>query len=154
GRPGLAKFASTWPYFLIAYGVGVGVIAQLFATVVERERLNAAERRFRALLDEASEAIRIVEPDQHRIVETNLADSALTGHPRSSLLGRDGRDFWPTDVEERGRWEKLLDETARAGAASAFGLQYHTVAGPRTIDLTCRRVEHDGRPYDIVIFRD
>jgi PAS domain S-box-containing protein len=154
GRPGLEKFASTWPHFLVAYGVGVGVIAQLFATVVERERLNAGERRFRALLDEASEAIRIVEPESRRILETNRADSSLTGHPRLALLGRDGRDFWPSDLEERRRWETLQEETARAGAASAFGLQYQAAAGLRTIDLTCRRVEHDGRPYEIVIFRD
>ena len=129
GRPGLAKFASTWPHFLVAYGVGVGVIAQLFATVVERERLNAAERRFRALLDEASEAIRIVEPESGRILETNRADSALSGYPRSSLLGRDGRELWPTDLEERARWEALLDETARVGAASAFGLQHRPRPG-------------------------
>jgi len=154
GRPGLAKFASTWPHFLIAYGVGVGVIAQLFATVVERERLNATERRFRALLDEASEAIRIVEPGSRRILETNLADSTLTGCPRSALLGRDGGDFWPADLEERTRWEKVQNETTQAGTATAFGLQYQAAAGLRTIDLTCRRVEHDGRPYDIMIFRD
>ena len=154
GRPGLEKFASTWPHFLVAYGLGVGVIAHLFATVVERERLNAAERRFRALLDEASEAIRIVEPASRRILETNRADSTLSGSPRAALLGRDSREFWPADPEERARWETLVDETARTGAASAFGLGYQGASGLRAIDLTCRRVEHDGRPYDIVIFRD
>src|SRR4029453_2991846 len=54
GRPGLEKFASTWPHFLVAYVVGVGVIARLFAMGGERERLNAAQRRFRALLDAPS----------------------------------------------------------------------------------------------------
>ena len=154
GRSGLDKFATTWPHFVLAYGLGIGVIAQLFATVLERERLIAAERRFRALLDEASEAIRIVEPATWRILETNRADSALSGCSRGELLGRDGRDFWPEDLEERSRWQAVLKETAAAGAASAFGLAYRSAAGPRTIDLTCRRVEHDGRPYDIVIFRD
>lgn len=154
GRPGLEKFAITWPHFLVAYVVGVGVIAQLFATVVERERLNAAERRFRALLDEASEAIRIVEPATWKILETNRADSALSGYSRPALLGRDGREFWPQDPEERGRWQALLKETAAAGSASAFGLGYQAAGGLRSVDLTCRRVQHDGRPYDIVIFRD
>jgi PAS domain S-box-containing protein len=154
GRPGLEKFASTWPHFLVAYVVGIGVIAQLFAMVVERERLNAAERRFRALLDEASEAIRIVEPATWRILETNRADSALSGYPRQALLGRDGHDFWPQDPEERSRWQTLLKETAAQGSASAFGLAYQAAEGLRAIDLTCRRVHHDGRPYDIVIFRD
>ena len=125
GRPGLEKFAITWPHFLVAYVVGVGVIAQLFATVVERERLNAAERRFRALLDEASEAIRIVEPATWKILETNRADSALSGYSRPALLGRDGREFWPQDPEERaaGRRSSRRRRPRAPPAHSAWGIK-------------------------------
>lgn len=155
GRPGLDKFASTWPHFLIAYVGGIGLLAQLFQDVVEREQLYTAQRRFRALLDEASEAIRIVEPETRRILETNRADSALSGMSRESLLGRDGRDFWPEDPDSRARWEALLAETATAGVASGFGLPYRGAGGAiRSIDITLRRVEHDGRAYEIVMFRD
>jgi PAS domain S-box-containing protein len=155
GREGLGKFASTWPHFLIAYIGGIGLLAPLFQNVVERERLAAAERRFRALLDEASEAIRIVDPSTRRILETNRADSALTGCPRESLLGRDGREFWPEDPEDRARWEALVTEAAAAGAATGFGLPYRPAGGSvRAVDLNLRRVEHDGRPYEIVMLRD
>jgi PAS domain S-box-containing protein len=155
GREGLAKFASTWPHFLVAYVGGVGLLGQLFQNVVERQRLSAAERRFRALLDEASEAIRIVEPATRRILETNRADSALTGCPRERLLGRDAREFWPEDPEDRARWEALAAESAGAGAATAFGLPYRPADGSvRSVDLTVRRVEHDGRPYEIMMLRD
>jgi len=155
GGAGLDKFASTWPHFLIAYVGGIGLLAQLFQDVVEREQLYTAQRRFRALLDEASEAIRIVEPETRRILETNRADSALSGMSRESLLGRDGRDFWPEDLDSRGRWEALLAETATEGVASGFGLPYRGAGGViRSVDITLRRVEHDGRAYEIVMFRD
>jgi PAS domain S-box-containing protein len=155
GRPGLEKFAGTWPHFLIAYIGGIGLLAQLFQDVVEREHLYVSQRRFRALLDEASEAIRIVEPATRRILETNRADSALSGLARESLLGRDGRDFWPEDPDARARWEALLAETATVGVASGFGLPYRGAGGAiRSVDITLRRVKHDGRAYDIVMFRD
>ncbi|HXD96215.1 MAG TPA: histidine kinase dimerization/phospho-acceptor domain-containing protein, partial [Candidatus Acidoferrum sp.] len=117
--------------------------------------LYAAQRRFRALLDEASEAIRIVDPANRRIIETNRADSALSGCPRETLLGRDARDFWPEDVDGRSRWEALAAEATTAGVASGFGLPYRATAGTvRSVDLTIRRVEHDGRSYEIVMIRD
>jgi PAS domain S-box-containing protein len=155
GRGGLDKFAATWPHFLIAYVGGIGLLAQLFQDVLEREQLYAAQRRFRALLDEASEAIRIVEPGTRRILETNRADSALSGMSRENLLGRDGREFWPEDPDGRARWEALVAEAATVGVASGFGLPYRSAGGAvRSVDLTLRRVEHDGRSYEIVMFRD
>jgi PAS domain S-box-containing protein len=155
GRGGLDKFAATWPHFLIAYVGGIGILAQLFQDVVEREQLYAAQRRFRALLDEASEAIRIVEPQTRRILETNRADSALSGLPRESLLGRDGHEFWPEDPDGRARWEALVAEAGKAGVASGFSLPYRVAGGAvRSVDLTLRRVEHDGHAYEIVMLRD
>jgi PAS domain S-box-containing protein len=155
GHEGLAKFATTWPHFLIAYVGGIGILAQLFQDVAEREQLYAAQRRFRALLDEASEAIRIVDPTSRRILETNRADSTLSGVPREQLLGRDAREFWPDDPDGRARWETLMAEAAAAGVASGFGLPYRDAAGAvRSVDLTVRRVEHDGRSYEIVMIRD
>ena len=155
GEPGLARFARTWPHFLVAYVGGMALLAPLFQNVVERERLYAAERRFRELLDETSEAIRIVEADSHRILETNRADSALCGLPRERLLGRDARESWPADGDGRARWEEMVQETAATGVATAFGLPLRAADGTlRSVDLTCRRVERGGRRYDILTFRD
>jgi PAS domain S-box-containing protein len=154
GHDGLDKFARTWPHFLVAYVGGIGVLAQLLQNVVEREQLYAGQRRFRALLDESSEAIRIVEADSHRILETNRADCALSGHPRERLLGRDARELWPADDDARARWQEVALQTAKSGTASGFGLPLQGADAVRAVDLTCRRVEHGGRRYDIMILRD
>ena len=155
GHDGLAKFAATWPHFLVAYVGGIGLLAQLFQNVLEREQLYASERRFRALLDETSDAIRIVESDSHRILETNPADSALCARPRQGLLGCDSREFWPAEAEARARWDDIARQLTRSGSATDFGLPFRAGDGTlRSVDLTCRRVEHGGRRYDILIFRD
>jgi PAS domain S-box-containing protein len=155
GHEGLAKFGAIWPHVMLAYVGGVGLLAPLFQNVIERERLSMAERRFRALLDEASEAIRIIDPSTRTILETNRADSSLTGCPREALIGRDGRDFWPLGGEDRARWEAIVEEAARSGTAAGFGLPYRPAAGPvRSVDMNLRRVEHDGRVYEIVMLRD
>jgi PAS domain S-box-containing protein len=155
GREGLAKFSTIWPHVLLAYVGGVGLLAPLFQNVVERERLSVAERRFRALLDEASEAIRIIDPATRTILETNRADSTLTGCPREVLLGRDSRDFWPQAGDDRARWEALAEDAARSGRAEGFSLPYRPAAGTvRSVDINLRRVEHDGRAYEIVMLRD
>ena len=155
GHAGLEKFAATWPHFLIAYVGGIPLLAGLFRGVVEREDLYAAQQRFRALLDEASEAIRIVDPASHRILETNRADSTLSECARERLLGRDARDFWPEDADGRRRWEALAAEAAVAGVATGFGLPYRATASTvRSVDLTIRRVVHDGRAYEVVMIRD
>ena len=155
GQDGLAKFARTWPHFILAYVGGIGLLAQLFQNVLEREQLYASERRFRALLDETSDAIRIVESDTHKILETNPADSALCGRPRGALLGSDSREFWPADARARERWEEVALQLGRSGAATAFGLPLRVGDGTlRSVDVSCRRVEHAGRRYDILIIRD
>jgi PAS domain S-box-containing protein len=155
GQTGLEKFHRTWPHFLAAYVGGIGLLAPLFQNVVEREQLYASERRFRALLDEASDAIRIVDTDSHRIVETNPADCALSGQPRERLLGCDSRQFWPAEGEDRARWEAIALQLGRLQTVNGFGLPFRASDGTlHSVDLTCRRVHHGGRRYDILIFRD
>jgi PAS domain S-box-containing protein len=155
GREGLHKFAATWPHFLIAYVGGIGLLAQLFQNVLERERLYASERRFRALLDETSDAIRILDSDSHEILETNPADSALCALPRERLLGADSRQFMPADTDDRSRWAEIALQLSRSGAVTGFGLPFLAGDGTRrTVDITCRRVKHGGRRYDIMILRD
>lgn len=155
GSRGLETFARTWPQLLAAYVGGIPLLATLFASVVERERLQAGERRFRAILDEASDAIRIVDGDTQRVLDANRADATLAGRPRETLLGEDARALWPPDEPARGRWEALQGDARRRGVASGFGLLYPRRAGePLTVDVTARVAEHAGRRYEILVIRD
>lgn len=65
-------------------------------TIVARRGLVQERERFRAVLDEATDAIRIVDADTHAILDCNRADCELSGLSRDQMLGRDSRPFWPS----------------------------------------------------------
>ena len=67
GAGGLALFSRVWSEYAVAFGVGIGLVARLFYDVAEQHRLAAAQGRFRAVLDEATDAIRIIDCDNQRM---------------------------------------------------------------------------------------
>ena len=138
GRYGIELFARVWLWLLATYVIGIGFAARLFHDVNEQARLSAAQERFRAVIDAASDAIRIVDPESHRILDVNRRDCELSGYSREEMIGRDVRDFWPLEAESR-----------------SFGLPYRTRSGAIvTVDCTYTVAEHRGRRYEIVVFRE
>ena len=154
GARGLALWSQVWLDYLVTLGIGIGIVARLFYDVTEQHRLAATQARFRAMLDEATDAIRIVDADTGTILDANRTDCALSGYPREELIGRNVRDFWPRDPELRAGREAARAETLARGFSRAFADPYQTRSGEIVpVDSTRRMVEHLGRHYEIAIFR-
>ncbi len=154
GARGLALWSRLWLDYLVTVGLGVGVMARLFHDVTEQHRLIAAQQRFRAVIDEATDAIRILEADTLQIVDANRADCELSGYPREELVGRNARDFWPDDPALRAGREASLAEARAHGFARVSGLAYKRRSGEVIlVDGTRRLAEFQGRRYEIIIFR-
>lgn len=150
-----ALFGRVWLPLLATYVVGIAFTARLMHDVVEQARLRAEHTRFRAILDEASDAIRIVDPASYRILDVNRRDCELSGYAREELIGRDTREFWPEEPELRTPREAAAAEARAHGASRAFGLPYRRRDGSLIrVDSTRRIVDHGGRRYEIVIFRE
>jgi PAS domain S-box-containing protein len=151
GERGLTLFAGVWPSYLVLIVVGLPVLTLLMRTIVEHRVFVQERERFRAVLDEASDAIRIVDADTHRILDCNRADCELSGYARAAMLGRDSRQFWPEAASGRSPG----GEAGGAGVARALGVPFLTAAG-RTlaVDCTRRTVAYRGRRYEILILRD
>lgn len=124
GDRGVEMVGRLWAPFLAAYAGGIGLTARLLHDVQERERLLAELGRFRAVLEDASDAIRIVEADTFRIVEVNRTTCELFGFAREELIGRDVREFWPAAPELRAPAEAALAETLAQGRGRSFGLGF------------------------------
>jgi PAS domain S-box-containing protein len=155
GARGLALFSRAWSQYAVAYGVGIGLVARLFYDVAEQHRLAAEQGRFRAVLDEASDAIRIIDCDSQRIVDVNRADCALSGCTREDLVGRLRREFWSEDPEARRLLEASFDETYATGFLETRGSPFRNHAGAVfPVDTTRRIVAFEGRRYEIVIWRE
>ncbi len=155
GARGLEIIGRAWLHLLGVTVIGIGVVARLFHDVVAEARFAEEHARFRAIIDEASDAIRIVDPDTFRILDVNRRDCELSGYPRSALIGRDVRDFWPEEPELRALRETSIAEARAHGFARAFGNPYRRASGDVIrVDSTRRIVDHDGRRYEIVIYRE
>ena len=154
GEPGRTLFARVWPSYLLLTVVGLPMLALLMQSIVERRLLAQERERFRAVLDDATDAVRIVDADTQRILDCNRADCDLSGFARDAMLGRDSRQFWP---ESRGRAarEEPSPEARGTGLARALSVPFLTASG-RTLAVDCSRraVEYRGRRYEIVIYRD
>jgi PAS domain S-box-containing protein len=155
GAHATGVLARGWMQMLLTCVLGIGIVARLFQDVVEQARLAAERQRFRAVLDEASDAVRILDPDTLRILDCNRRDSEISGYAVHELLGRDAREFWPADPALRARREASLAEARAHGTARAFGQPYRRRSGEIiAVDATRRIVEHARRRYEIVIYRE
>lgn len=155
GRRGLELFSNMWLAYFVTCVVGVTVMARLLADIVTQHRLGAERARFRAVLDEATDAIRIIDCDTQRVVDANRADCELSGYPREELVGRDRREFWPDDPEGRRVQETALAETYRAGIARTFASPFRTRAGVAiVVDTVQHTVRFQDRRYEFIVWRD
>ena len=155
GEPGRTLFARVWPLYLLLTVVGLPMLALLMQSIVERRLLAQERERFRAVLDDATDAVRIVDANTQRILDCNRADCELSGFARDAMLGRDSRQFWPESGGGRAAREEPSPEARGTGLARALSVPFLTATG-RTlaVDCTSRTVEYRGRRYEIVIYRD
>lgn len=110
---------------------GVTVHVRDVSERVERERaLEEGNRRFRAIFEDASDAI--VLGDEDGISEANPAACELFGVDRNDLRGRSLAEFMRNDRDFRSTWEAFLEIGRRRGA--------HQVCRP---DGTERLAEYD-----------
>jgi PAS domain S-box-containing protein len=151
---GLAQFATVWPSYLTLTVIGLPALALLMVSIVERHRLVQESERFRAVLDDATDAVRIVDAEAQRILDCNHADCEASGFSREQMLGRDNREFWPP-AAGGALAEQPLGEPGARGVARALGVSFRTGSG-RLLAVDCSRrvVEYRSRRYEIVIYRD
>jgi PAS domain S-box-containing protein len=144
-----------WLEMLLACVLGIGIIARVFQEVVEHARLDAERQRFRAVLDEATDAIRIVDTDTQKILDCNRRDAEISGHAREALIGQDARAFWPVEPPPRDEVETPGASDHRDGVVRVFGQPYRRRSGDTIrVDAIRRFVEHSGRRYEILIYRE
>ncbi len=155
GDYGARLLAHVWWVLLPTIVLGITLVGSILRDQVERERLLEERARFRAIVDEATDAIRIVDPDTLRILETNRKDSELTGVRREALIGRRVDDLWPSDPKTRAPHETFVRETLEKGEAISDALPHPTRAGkPFYLGGTGRVVEYGGKRFAVFIFRD
>ena len=115
------------------------------------QRLVAAERRFRALIDRTIDAIEVIDPDTGRLLDVNERACAARGYTREEYLALSVAEI-DLRVAERS-WEATRDEVRRLGSC-VFESEHRRKDGsvfPVEVNITYISLDRD---YLLAVVRD
>ena len=142
----------------------LSIIASQSAQIVENARLyeelqrrshelQESEKKYRALMQEAGEAILLADLDTRRIIEVNEQAEKLTTVPREALRGRTLADVVPVEeFADAATFEKMQQDghlqysnvrLERRGAAPSYvdvGVSLVSYGGNRIVQVICHDV--------------
>lgn len=155
GEHGSRLLGRVWGPLVLTFVLAIPLVGRLLQDQIERERVLEERTRFRAILDEATDAIRIIDPDSRRILEANRRDSELTALAREALIGRHLEDLWPRDAGDRVAHERFVREALEKGEAASDTLPHVSPNGQRSyLGGTGRVVRYGGKRFAVFIYRD
>ncbi|NNF57058.1 MAG: response regulator [Rhodothermaceae bacterium] len=144
--------ANVWIVWACAASTALVIYVVAYAKIKAEELVVASEHRYHTLMNAASDAIFIAEPDTGRLLDANQKALEFTGQSLEAFRRMRLRDLFPEP--DRDHYAALLD-------AHVFGEEPITedlfIVGesgePIPVDLSASRVDIDGRPVIQCIFR-
>jgi hypothetical protein len=140
---------SAWIGFARALSLQFG---QTVALGQSLKRLAASEGRYRALTEQANDAILIMDTEP-RVLEANLRAEQLLGRPRAQILGRAYRDFVvPSESED---FERRHQDLLAAGRLRVEGRHLLRPDGDTVpVEVSAALVKLAEQPVIVAIFHD
>jgi PAS domain S-box-containing protein len=157
---GLRKDGSAFPVEVhgrrMELGGKVGVMGTLIDNTERKraeEELRAAETRFRAFVDHASDAF-TVHDDAGYIVDANRQACENLGYTREELIGMHPREFDPGIAADEAL-SRQVNQRLRAGETFAFEAMYRRKDGTLfPAEVRVRPFRHGGRDFGLALTRD
>ncbi|MFP4272428.1 MAG: PAS domain S-box protein [Halothiobacillaceae bacterium] len=124
--------------------------------ITDRKRLEQAlrerENLFRTLFRNLPDGVLLIEPDTRRPVEFNMAACRTLGYDEREFARLTLADI---DTQESADEMRARIERLHAGSEESFQARHrHRNGHTIPVQVTARRVEIDGRPYMLAVFRD
>jgi len=159
----LVSDAHTISVFQSYKGVGFVALSALLIYAVVRKELGARERaeaalaaseeRYRTLVDQANDAIVVIDAETGLIVDANRKAGELVGMPREKLLGMHQLDLYP--AAEHDRCQGFFAEAIRKGKLLVeSGCISHRDGRTLPVEISLSVIEVGGRRVLMTILRD
>ena len=133
---------------------GFGLTSFAMALVLFRDleqRLSAAERRFRAVIDHAIDAIEIIDPETGRFLDVNERACTARGYRREEYLALRAPEL--DSASARRPWKEIRDEARRLGSY-VFESEHRRKDGSVfAVEVNATYVSLD-RDYVLAVVRD
>lgn len=121
-----------------------------------RERttaLRASETKYRALMEQAYDAVFLINPDSGQIIEVNLQAEILTGLPREELLKIKYWDLYPQQMT--GQAAEQFNKGVRRRFAALHDVLIKKKNGETArVDISARLIEFNGVKVYHTVMRD
>ena len=124
---------------------------QLLKTAFEQERMLHELTLFRTLLDQSSDAIKVIDPETLRFLDVNERSHLELGYSREELLSMTVRDIDPNTAESV--LERVRQQLRESGFALMETVHRRKDGTTFPVEVNLRRVRLD-REYDVSISRD
>ena len=139
----------SWIAFAASLAVQFGQTVALGQSLT---RLAASEERYRALMEQANDAILVLEPPQ-RILEANRAAERLLGRPRQEIVGRHYDEF--VLAEERPESARSRETLLQQGMVRVQTRQFtHADGTLLPVEVSCSLVRVGQETTILVILHD
>lgn len=115
--------------------------------------LRASETKYRALMEQAYDAVFLINPDNGQIMEANLQAEILTGLSRETIIKTRYWELFPQEMTDRAS-EQFLRGVKR-GFSSLHDVQImKREGGTAWVDISGRLIEYSNRRLYHVVMRD
>ncbi len=129
----------------------VGTAMDVTDRKTAEEELRAAETRFRAFVDHATDAL-FVDDEQGRVIDANRRACESLGYTREELIGMAPTDF---DLRLNEVFRQSVNQRLAAGEIVAFETSYRRKDGTEfPVELRVRPFWHGGHRFGLALARD
>jgi PAS domain S-box-containing protein len=130
---------------------GRPAIQVLMHDITERKRVEASLNLFRSLVDQANDAIEVIDPETGRFLDVNEKACQSRGYTREEYLALTVPQIDPM-VGPR-PWKEICAEIRRAGARITEGQHRRKDGSVFAVEINCTYVRLD-RDYLLAVVRD
>jgi PAS domain S-box-containing protein len=119
--------------------------------ITKRKGAEASLNLFRSLIDQANDAIEMIDPDTGRFLDVNEKACQSRGYTREEYLALTVPQIDP--LAGPGTWEEICAEIRRAGARITEGQHRRKDGSVFPVEINCTYVRLD-RDYLLAVVRD
>ncbi|NOX56701.1 MAG: PAS domain S-box protein [Planctomycetes bacterium] len=134
----------------LAWKLRRGLWERLVAQIAQRE----SETKYRALFENAKDAIYLIDPDTGRILDCNPAAAEMLGYAAEQMRGMPTADLHPAN-ERRVAAEKLQQVREQGRALEIAGVHHQRQDGTLVpVDITAQMIRLDSRRLIVAVVRN
>lgn len=125
----------------------------LIIEVAERRYTERSLRRFRKLLDQALDAIAVIDPASGRYIEFNQPMCDFLCVDRETLLVRHIYDF-SKSITSQVQWLEMVEQMRQEDQVTTEDQGFRADGTPYVVEIKAHNAEENGQEYVIAVFRD